>query len=955
MRYVKAVYPKWKEDVVKWREVNVKQSRKGVERRPLHPQYEVHSPSGNHCFNANGRSPFPSSQHNKNYGNSFEYSRHPRKHNDEIRIDGDGGPYMDRSGCPNDTTSYSNVIRYPDHRLRSSVDPMEYPGDTNARSFRGTELSWDEMAFTRDCSTSDIVYQRMYHSEPWICPQTTPPGMLPYSIDPYFARLPAPYALSRLPIPRYECRSHPHGLSYVNGDLQGFTTSYDGSLNTSLKRDKRGHIDEISKDVSLNARTVEYTGEIKQGRQENGERDRQDLAASYGLAFEVNEGGNRDDKPMEVSTNSRQSYLNQRKHSDVNSVHVEDIHGYHSAENELHGQEYSGYSGNPLSKPPIQSLRSSENVDGTRNDKSDENTGKTSCRLPHGKIQEGAESNRDRKQELFEDCERSHQLKGTLNSRMAIDDVDPRHLQQKSDEEITDRTTISENFDVVKITKSGEREYLNKPTRDIRVAPLIREVNGSFSKDTMKTDSISLPTIHQYEGHPRDIFSDSSYGETQDNRVERKHSKQKQNYIDVSDGALNYGRSYMKPSKAQNSGDISDYEQPKDVPKSYTTDVSNSQPQRQEDNEINEKQSLGSVPLKTGDVSRTNSLLFEGKDYNNSNGQVGPYPVNSEVAEGDDRIDISNNQSLNRTTDDRSLKREVSDGKTSVVEDLLGDDVICFELSDISDVDESKKSSSESWGSGNMKENNAGQAEIASGSSSGSLENSKAVDDSGMSQVGVDKSVMGYEAEQYMTDDVMARSKVERNGGVHEGSRRLKEQSKTVPPTKLSERKDQWNEKLETKKDDAHEQNSKKSDSHCGAIDSPNELSLPDGLKKIDSDHSDRSKLYYPQHGEIQADSSEREEKKRESGKLSKTRSFENKEKHAVLKEDSKSDSNGAELHVGSNKGEPGESGEDKEDTNGVMSDKDDKSKSGILEEVSLSSAQSSSESTPVQENNTRY
>ena len=42
------------------------------------------------------------------------------------------------------------------------------------------------------------------------------------------------------------------------------------------------------------------------------------------------------------------------------------------------------------------------------------------------------------------------------------------------------------------------------------------EGSGFGSRDAVNTDSISLPTIQQYEGDPRDIFSDISDSENLD-------------------------------------------------------------------------------------------------------------------------------------------------------------------------------------------------------------------------------------------------------------------------------------------------------------------------------------------------------------------------------------------------------------------------------------------------------
>jgi hypothetical protein len=88
-----------------------------------------------------------------------------------------------------------------------------------------------------------------------------------------------------------------------------------------------------------------------------------------------------------------------------------------------------------------------------------------------------------------------------------------------------------------------------------------------------------------------------------------------------------------------------------------------------------------------------------------------------------------------------------------------------------------------------------------------------------------------------------------------------------------------------------------------------------------------------------------------EHQEVTKTKSVINTEKD--LEGDSRSESREAALSVEGNKGKPGES-VDKESDGEIVSE-DEKSKSGVLEEVSFSSVESSLESVPVQEKSTRY
>jgi hypothetical protein len=952
MQYVKSVYPKWTEDVKKWQELK-KRSPKDVEQN-LHS-----TPKRNHhSFTEFERSPshsVPDSK--KNYGGSLEYPR-DRMGNSRDNV-GFGradighhmdmnGSYMGRTGYPKGTTGHSrDMIGYPNDRMGSSTGRMAYPRDINPRSFRETtQLSWDEMGFSRGYPRNDIRYPRMYNGGPWMYPQNTPLDMFPHSAHPYFA--PVPYGVPRWSTPGYDHWSNPHGRSHENNgtdERQGF--SGDDKERPHNVSSERGQREGMPSEVLPNTR--------------NGKLYPDERNECY---------------PDERN----ERYANQRPR-DINSFHKEDFTDRHSRENLL-----DRYPADHLNRPPSDATRqyhhpgqtlgrSNQQADRQKNERGDENYERSidSRTLPQRRLLEQETENygpsfrgqgrsqelfndsgpsfrpHDHSQELFNDRERSER-----NDRKTMDDDDQRDIQQKNygglfKEEQTDRTTISEHFDAMKVNKPDGQGYLGEPIRDARLIQLRSEGSGygSYgygSREAMNTDSISLPTIHQYEGDPRDIFSDISDSEplNEDSRGDSKQSKV-QNNISCSDALKQDDTSRIdsQGSKAK-----------------YYSDVSQNQPPSQD----------GS--------SRVDRKHSEGKD---------PQEFKPKVSKGKkvESSALGNDRGL--------LKREVSESKSSVVEDLIGDDLSDFEVSEreLSDDDlEGKEPLSENLISGNMKGKSDGLKRHKIGDISEGVVDVTGVIDRTKKQGGLINENMAKSKEVAQGDisnEDMAGDRVEKSSHPNESMSQHKEARENVPPTEkgskeLSEILDRG---TDSSKEDVLQQynDDDKNFSHEGGMSHSSDESIPEELAKTDSDNTSSKRMTDTKVSEskVKADAANIEGLKvgsiqdekhdakntgetkgdsfnggghlNEHQEVTKTKSVINTEKD--LEGDSRSESREAALSVEGNKGKPGES-VDKESDGEIVSE-DEKSKSGVLEEVSFSSVESSLESVPVQEKSTRY
>ncbi|CAB3996192.1 Hypothetical predicted protein [Paramuricea clavata] len=943
MQYVKSVYPKWTEDVKKWQELK-QRSPKDVEQKLHSTPYRNH-----HSFTEFERSPshsVPDSK--KNYGGSLEYPR-DRMGNSRDNV-GFGradighhmdmnGSYMGRTGYPKGTTGHSrDMMGYSNDRMGSSTGRMACSRDINPRSFRETtQLSWDEMGFSRGYPRNDIGYPRMYNGGPWMYPQNTPLDMFPHSAHPYFA--PVPYGVPRWSTPGYDHWSNPHGRSHENNgtdERQGFSgDDKERPHNVSFERDERGQREGMPSEVLPNTR--------------NGKLYPDERNECY---------------PDERN----ERYANQRPR-DINSFHKEDFTDRHSAENVL-----DRYPADYLNRPPSDATRqyhhpgqtlgrSNQEADRQKNKRGDENYERDidPRTLPQRRLEQETENygpsfrGQGRSQELFNDSgprfrpqERSQELfndreRSQRNDRKAMDDDDQRDIQQKHDglfkEEQTDRTRIS----AMKVNKPDGHEYLGEPIRDTRLMQLRSEGSGYCSREAMNTDSISLPTIHQYEGDPRDIFSDISDSEplNEDSRGVSKQSKV-QNNISCSDALKqdDTSRIHSQGSKAKDYSDISKNQSP-------SQDGS----------------------------SRVKGKHSEGKD---------PQEFKPKVSKGK-KVESSvpgNDRGL--------LKREVSESKSSVVEDLIGDDLSDFEVSEreFSDDDlERKEPLSENLISENVKRKSEGLTRHKIGDISEGVVDVTGVKDRRKNQGGLINENMAKSKEVAQSDisfENMAGDR-EKSGHPNESMSQHKEARESVPPTEkgskeLSEILDRARG-TDSSKEDVLQQNNDddKNFSHEGGMSHSSDESIPEELAKTDSDNTSSKRMTDTKVSEskVKADAANIEGLKvgsiqdekhdakntgeakgdsfngggnlNEHQELTKTKSVINTEKD--LEEDSRSESREAALSVEGNKGKPGES-VDKESDGEIVSE-DEKSKSGVLEEVSFSSVESSSESVPVQEKST--
>ena len=953
MQYVKSVYPKWTEDLRKWQDVK-KRSHHDVERNGqfVSLQSDLHSTPyrNHHSFTDFQRSPsrsVPDSK--KNYGRSSEYPR-DRMGNFRDNVGfGRGeighpmdmsGSYMDRSGHPKDNIGHSrDMMSYHNDRMGSSIDGVRYPRNMNPRSFRETtERSWDEMGFSRGYPRNDVGYPRMYNGGQWIYPQTTPSGMFPHAAHPYFAPVPVPYAVPRWSTPSYDHWSNPHGRRYEDQDeKQGFNgNGKERSHNASFERDERGRRDGMQGEVLPNTRNGELHPDERKER-----------------------------------------FVDHRPHSrDVNSFHKV------SSENLLDHDRYP--TTNHSSRPPADATRQyhelgerlgrGSQANRQKNKGGDEKDEREidSRTLPQQRLEGESENRvasfrpqdrsqelfndrgpsfrpRDDSQELFSDRERNHQLQGKVNGRMTRDDDDQRPIPQKNDEELTDRTTISEHFDAVKVDKPDRREHLGEPIQDSRLMQLRSEGAGLGSREAINTDSISLPTIHQYEGDPRDIFSDISDSEPlngraeapkQDgtSRIDSHHSKAKDDRDTSGIHQLNQGDGSQIGNKGKNY----------DGRKNYS-DISNNQP-----------------------LSRDGSSRVDRKHSE----EKGPKELEPKMSQG------KKVESSPPGGDRRLLKREVSESKSSVVEDLIGDDVSDFEVSDVelSDDDmEGKEPLSETLLSGNVVGEAEGLAGREIGGISGDVGDETGVKDKRNKQ----GSVMSENKAEYKEDEGndisnegLAGDRVEKSSHPNEIMSQHKENAReSVLPTEKESR--ELSEILEVGSTSNKENVQNNDDKNVIHEDYSSDESIQEELAKTDSDNTsskrkadtDVSESQVNADGEniggLKDGSIEQRDAENTAGlkvdsfedeghvEVTKTKSPTSAEKDFALREDSRSEPREADQSVEGNKGKPGESA-DKERLEDIHSE-DEKSKSVVLEEVSFSSAESSSVSLPVLGNNTRY
>ena len=877
MQYVKSVYPKWKEDMKKWKEE--KQHRRHNERK-IGPfasrQSNLHSTPRRKLYEFETSPPRSVVNSMENYGVPLDYLGdrvddskdttgfrreelgHPMDMNGSY-VDSSGytrdnigqsrditGSYMDSSeytiGHPRDT------IRYPNDRMGSSFDKMTYPRNRNPRSFReATELSWDEMGFTREHPRNDIVYPRMYNGGPWMYPQTTPPGMFPHH---YFAPMQVPYSLPRWCTPGYDHLSNAYDRSYgVNGknERQGFPEdNIDHPQNASFEGGEQRQ-----RKVLANTRNVElYPDQRKEPHSHNVDSfDREDLAGRSSSKYLPN-----DDRQPTVTVNKLNENGTKRQHA-ASQRSSRDAHERNMEVDENYERESRGIEG--VSENLVANFRAS-------------------------------------------DRERNRQRNGNMDGRRTVDGDDKRHVQEKNEEVPTDRTTISEPFDAVKV--NGSREYSGEPVRDTRLTQLRNEGAEFGSKEVMNTDSISLPTIHQYEGDPRDIFSDISDSEP-----------------------LNHGN--IERSKIQDGEASLVCEVPKQDGDSRTD--SQRSEARGHSSGIQQGGS-GQVDGKHSKEKNCNDLsnsLPRCEDQADRKHSKDPRELEPKLAQGK-KVESSAHENT------KKLKREVSESKGSVVEDLIGDDVSDFEVSETELSGEDmggKKPLGETLLSGNVKQESEGLHTA--------VDNETEVKD-GSQYKETEKSVFPTETKSQEPSEVV---KVESNSPKenvfkqNNNDKRFSNDGHSSDESIAEDLTKSGSDNTSSKRKTSAKASESKVQEDQEHVEGLKEGSIQDTKHNVTENMTGKK-----------VDSLKNEGHPNEHIK---TKSPLNAKNDFALNEDSRSESKETDLGLDRSSEKPAPTA-DKESVEEIVSE-DEKSKSVVLEEVSFSSVESNSES--VLENNTRY
>ena len=908
MKYVKSVYPKWTEDVKKWREMkkrphgNIQRngpdlhstpnrnfhSHTDFERSPYrsvadgsryyhgsseHPRDRMENSKEN--LSCNRKEMDHSMDRNGSYRNSSEYHKDTVKSFRDIK-----GYSNDRMGIIWDRDSYRNQS--------SSRERMTFPRD-KPRSFRGTtDLSWDEMGFSqRGYPGTDVGYPRMYNGGPWMYPQNSPPGLFSQPGYPYFVPMPAPFGVQQWSTPGYDLWSDSRGRSYENyskGERQGFAANgKENAQNESFVDKHRG--DEMEDEVLPRARNVKLYSEEREGRHTNQSPNSRDDEHSPGRSSEENvfngarfAGGYLNESPAEVT----------RQISSVG-------HDLRRSDKEVDRQQ---------SKESYKSDKGVRTLEG-KTDKSS-----------YASLTAKDRGDRGRRQRREEE----------VNERVEMDDQ--RYLRPK--EELSDRTTISEHFDAaVKVNRLSGREYLGEPMRDARLMQLRREGSGFCSRDAGNTDSVSLPTIHQYEGDPRDIFSDISDSENLDQnddggkqgKLEDYYGKQGQ--LEDFSGAPKQDSTNLidhELAKAKAGSSISGIQQLSQERHSQErddSDISNSQP-------LSENAS-SRVDKKKRDPQELESKLSRGNKVESS-------------VPGSDR---------------GLLKLEVLESKSSVVEDLIGDDVSDFEVSDVELSDEDiagVKPLRENLVVGNAKrEIEAVAGPKIGGISSGGKDGTK-VNNNGT----INGNMHGYDISS--EGAVGAQSEV-KNSLLNQSNDQHSAARTSVLPTKMISKGLSESLEIETghTKEDVSKRNKsdEKISANEGGVNHSSVESISGGVAKTLSDNSKRISDSKDSENNAKTDNVNIERPGMDSIQDAEDTIDTFKDKGSP-NEDQKVTK--AESFTGPNQdGYKEKSGKivDQE-RDGKIRSEDENSKSGILEEVSFSSEESTFESVPPQGKNER-
>ena len=468
-----------------------------------------------------------------------------------------------------------------------------------------------------------------------------------------------------------------------------------------------------------------------------------------------------------------------------------------------------------------------------------------------------------------------------------------RRMQQRNNpdqdgnfnEELTDHTTLKTGeFGEQHLT--GGRDCFVERVEDARLKQLRSKENEFGSGEVINTDSISLPTIHQYEGDPGEIFSEISSSEP-----------------------LNHDYSQQIESKHSKGGNLNS-QQPSD--------------------RIKSKQGI------KGNSDRDNS---DGEQLKkDGTGLVG----DDQAQEKDKEIDSNISQKNKVGTDGNDkqlLTTEVSESKTSVVEDLIGDDVSDFEVSNSEHSEVSfERNAPIALASGNVdgetglvgheiedicNENVNGMKAKQTGVMIESMDECEYSGFPNDALVGKEETQTGIE-DNVQENNIAGKKAITRNNLSNESTKQQKEVAGSVVAPLRNETEDLMEDEVptETGKGKVNEQNAvgdsftdENNMTHSG--DEP----IPEELQKTDGDVSTgKSKVAEDNHRD------EKTNYANNSGKESVIAVLENEKK--------------------------GEN--DDKESDGKFLSENEKSKSGLLEELSLSSVESSSESLPALGSNMR-
>ncbi|XP_028396120.1 uncharacterized protein LOC114520107 [Dendronephthya gigantea] len=721
-------------------------------------------------------------------------------------------------------TKYKGSLRYPRDTNGSYMDKTDHDKDKMRYPEKRTSFMNGSLRDRTDLSWDEMGFRKGYSGNdmryPWdgtmVYPQHSPHGMYSHPVHPYFVPMPA-YGMPRWSTPGYH---DPWSTSYAHG------TSFE----------------DYSKD----------------GRQ--------------GVSFERQKHSyERDERPQEHETLQRDVLPNSGNRDSSSHFYAENLPDnggyptgqYSDRKQDLLGSSMREVDTQQLSRGEVRYNRST-NVKASQDHSEDgrsHDQEKINRQAPRKEIKDGLSQHSDVNNEKYMQKKNNPEQDGNFN------------------EELTNhRTMNSGDFD--KQHQMRGREYFVEPVQDARLMQLRGEGSEFEGGEVINTDSISLPTIHQYEGDPGEIFSDISSSEpaNQDDsrRVESKHSEV--------GGNLNNQPPSSKVEIEQHSD--RDYD---------------------------------------GQVKHGPGLIGDDR------GQEKNDEIKSNVS--------AKNKVHKDGGDKRLLTSEVSESKTSVVEDLIGDDVSDFEVSDDSEHSEVgfENNAPVALASGNVEGETTGLVGHKIEDICDQNANEKKAKQTGVMPESMNEgeyssfpndALAGYEETETRIEDKAPEKDVAGNTAIatnNLSNKSAKQQNEVAGSVVAPLRNETENLKedevpTETSEDRLHEQNVDVDGfSRENEPTHPSEEFIEEELEKTHDDVSiGQSKIVEDDHEDEEITNDSKRESK-ESGVA------------ALVNE----------------KGEDNVKKSHRKFLSG-----DEKSKSGVLEELSLSSVESSSESSPVQRNN---